>query len=80
MSDKLKKTLIAALISVALAAAVSYGLISQDTASKLETQAEQALSGDQQPAPQNAPGQVPSPGEAAPPNPAPAPQNPASRP
>ena len=44
MTDKLKKTLIGAAISVALAAAVSYGLISQNTADTVQTRANEALS------------------------------------
>lgn len=56
MSDKLKKALIGALITVALAFAVSYGLISQQTADQMQTKANDALSEDKStsnPAPQN---------------------------
>lgn len=73
MSDKLKKTLIGALVAVALAVAVSYGLISQQTADKLQAETNQALSDDK-----SAP---PAPQQSAPPAPAgPAPQNQAPAP
>ncbi|CAO4150228.1 Dynamin [Methylorubrum thiocyanatum] len=59
MPDKLKRTLLGAVIAVALAAAVSYGLISQQTADKIQTEANQTLDEgqpggqpQQQPAPQ----------------------------
>ena len=67
MSDKLKKTLLGALVAIALAIAVSYGLISQQTADTIQDKTNQTLS-DGQPAPPAAPSQ------SAPP--APAPQNP----
>ena len=47
MPPKLTKTIIGAVIAVALAAAVSYGLISQQTADKIQTQANQSLQDDQ---------------------------------
>lgn len=76
MPDKLKRTLLGAVIAVALAAAVSYGLISQQTADKIQTEANQTLNEgqpgaqpQQQPAPQtNAPQ---SPEAQTPPQPAP---------
>jgi hypothetical protein len=37
MSPKLTKTIIGVVIAIALAAAVSYGLISQQTADQLQT-------------------------------------------
>ncbi|KQQ20135.1 hypothetical protein ASF53_23710 [Methylobacterium sp. Leaf123] len=82
MPDKLKRTLLGAVIAVALAAAVSYGLISQQTADKLQTEANQTLnegqpgSPSQQPAPspeaQNSGNPQPTPREPTQPNPAPA--------
>ncbi|AMB45351.1 hypothetical protein [Methylobacterium sp. AMS5] len=83
MPDKLKRTLLGAVIAVALAAAVSYGLISQQTADKLQTEANQALNEGQpgnpppqQPAPspeaQNSGNPQPAPREPAQPTPAPA--------
>ncbi len=86
MPDKLKRTIIGAVIAVALAAAVSYGLISQQTADKIEAEANQTLQTDpgtaaptpQQPAPRNPAPQDPS---AQGPAPAPAPQGaPTARP
>ncbi|TXN23464.1 hypothetical protein [Methylobacterium sp. WL9] len=83
MSDKLVKTVIGALVAVGLAIAVSYGLISQQTADQVQNQANQTLSDDktaqspapQQPAPtpQNPAAQTPAPAptESAPQNPAP---------
>jgi methylmalonyl-CoA mutase N-terminal domain/subunit len=47
MSPKLTKTIIGAVIAIALAAAVSYGLISQQTADQLQTKANQTLQNDQ---------------------------------
>ncbi|KQO41650.1 hypothetical protein [Methylobacterium sp. Leaf85] len=64
MQSKLTKTIIGAVIAVALAAAVSYGLINQQTADQLQTKANQTLSDGQ-----TAPGP-------APPQPSPAPQSP----
>ena len=57
MSDKLKRTIIGAVIAVALAAGVSYGLISQQTADQIRQKADQTLATDQpstsgQPAPE----------------------------
>lgn len=68
MSDKLTKTIIGAVIAIALAVAVSYGLISQQTADQIQTQTNQTLSNDpsvqpsspQQPAP-TAPSPAPVP-------------------
>ncbi|WP_183505976.1 hypothetical protein [Methylobacterium brachythecii] len=76
MSDKLKKALIGALVAVALAVAVSYGLISQQTADKIQTETNQTLSQDQSPAPQQMPPAPQNPAAPAPaaPNPAPAPR------
>ncbi|GEO98401.1 hypothetical protein [Methylobacterium haplocladii] len=83
MNDKLMKTVIGAIVAVGLAIAVSYGLISQQTADKVQTQTNEALSGNQSgqttapqqpaPAPQSPTTQAPAPN-------APAPQNPAPRP
>jgi hypothetical protein len=47
MPDKLRTAITGAVIAVALAAAVSYGLISQRTADKIQGAANQTLSGDQ---------------------------------
>ena len=47
MPPKLTKTIIGALIAIALAAAVSYGLISQNTADQIQTKANQTLQTDQ---------------------------------
>ncbi len=85
MPDKLKRTLLGAVIAVALAAAVSYGLISQQTADKIQTEANQTLNEgqpgtqpQQPPAPspeaQNRGNPQPAPSEPAPQNPAPAPE------
>ncbi len=55
MPPKLTKTIIGAIIAVALAAAVSYGVISQQTADQIQTKANQSLQTDQTapaPAPQ----------------------------
>lgn len=82
MPDKLKRTLLGAVIAVALAAAVSYGLITQQTADKLQTEANQTLNEgqpgsppQQQPAPspeaQNSGNPQPTPREPTQPNPAP---------
>lgn len=75
MPDKLKRTLLGAVIAVALAAAVSYGLISQQTADKLQTEANQTL-GEGQPGspPQQPP--APSPEAQNPGTPQPTPQEP----
>lgn len=58
MSPRLTKTIIGAVVAVALAAAVSYGLISQQTADQIQTQANQTLQNDQ---PSNSPAQQPQP-------------------
>ncbi|MEH3116432.1 MAG: hypothetical protein PGN25_02170 [Methylorubrum populi] len=72
MPDKLKRTLLGAVIAVALAAAVSYGLISQQTADKIQTEANQTLNEGQ-------PQQQPPPQTNAPQNPdVPTPPDPAS--
>lgn len=47
MPPKLTKTIIGAVVAVALAAAVSYGLISQQTADQIQTKANQTLQSDQ---------------------------------
>lgn len=81
MPPKLTKTIIGAVIAIALAAAVSYGLISQQTADQIQTQTNQSLQTDQgslsptspQPAPQ-------SPIPQAPAQPGSPPQPPASAP
>ena len=83
MPPKLTKTIIGAVIAVALAAAVSYGFITQQTADKIQTQANQTLQNDQAPAstgqqppppPQNSIPQAPAQPGASPQNPAPAPR------
>ncbi|MGT2479866.1 hypothetical protein ACU4GR_15475 [Methylobacterium oryzae CBMB20] len=83
MPPKLTKTIIGAVIAVALAAAVSYGLISQQTADKIQTQANQSLQDDQAspapgrpppPPPENAIPQAPGQPGASPQPPAPAPR------
>lgn len=59
VQSKLAKIIIGAVIAVALAVAVSYGLISQQTADKMQTQADQTL--------QTGPGVSPAnPGQPAP--------------
>ena len=78
MQSKLTKTIIGAVIAVALAAAVSYGLINQQTADQLQTKANQTLSDDQA-APGTAP-QQPSPAPQSPNQQAPTQQNPAPAP
>ncbi|KQT89887.1 hypothetical protein ASG60_09475 [Methylobacterium sp. Leaf469] len=70
MQSKLSKTIIGAIIAVALAAAVSYGLINQQTADQLQTKANQTLSDDQA-APTNPQQPVPAP---TPQTPTPAPR------
>lgn len=83
------KMLIGAVIAAALAFAVYYGLISQQTASNIQNQSNQTLGtgpASQQsapPAPQNPTTQSPAPTSPASPNPtppSPAPQNPAPAP
>ena len=82
MPPKLTKTIIGAVIAVALAAAVSYGLISQQTADKIQAQANQSLQDDQAPPapgrqpppPENAIPQAPGQPGASPQPPAPAPR------
>ncbi len=83
MSPKLTKTIIGAVLAVALAAAVSYGLISQQTADQIQTQANQSLgtgqpsAGTQQPLPtppENSIPQAPAQPGSSPQPPAPAPK------
>jgi|GEM_PF-778043 len=83
MPPKLTKTIIGAVVAIALAAAVSYGLISQQTADQIQTQANQTLQNDQGSAgpassqppapPSNAVPQAPAQPGASPQPPAPAP-------
>ncbi|EIZ82518.1 hypothetical protein WYO_4872 [Methylobacterium sp. GXF4] len=83
MPPKLTKTIIGAIIAVALAAAVSYGVISQQTADQIQTKANQSLQTDQTapaPAPQQTQPLPQDPTPQAPGEPKPAPQAPASRP
>ena len=83
MPPKLTKTIIGAIIAVALAAAVSYGVISQQTADQIQTKANQALQTDQAapaPAPQQTQPVPQDPAPQAPGEPKPSPQAPASRP
>ncbi|MDF2598347.1 hypothetical protein [Methylobacterium brachiatum] len=83
MPPKLTKTIIGAIIAVALAAAVSYGVISQQTADQIQTKANQSLQTDQTapaPAPQQTQPLPQDPAPQAPGEPKPAPQAPASRP
>lgn len=47
MTDKLKRTILGAVIAIALAAAVSYGLISQQTADNFQNKSDQAIAEDQ---------------------------------
>lgn len=75
MSHKLVKTIIGALVAVALALAVSYGMISQDTADKVTNQANEILKDDKAAPPQT---QQPAPQQPAPQAPAPEAQAPAS--
>ncbi|MCJ2053881.1 hypothetical protein [Methylobacterium sp. J-070] len=84
MSPKLTKTIIGAVVAIALAAAVSYGLISQQTADQIQTQANQTLQNDQgslgpgsnqpPPAPSNTIPQAPGQPGASPQPPAPVPR------
>lgn len=81
MTDKLKRTILGAVIAIALAVAVSYGLISQQTADGLQTKADQTLSEGQAAPPQTPP--QPAPTGSAPQNPGtqtPAPTGPAPAP
>ncbi|MGU3408137.1 hypothetical protein [Methylobacterium brachiatum] len=83
MPPKLTKTIIGAIIAVALAAAVSYGVISQQTADQIQTKANQSLQTDQTapaPAPQQTQPLPQDPAPQAPGEPKPVPQAPASRP
>ena len=70
MQSKLTKTIIGAVIAIALAVAVSYGLINQQTADQIQTQANQTLSNDQTAPPQQT---TPTPENTAP-SPVPAPR------
>ncbi|MCJ2103092.1 hypothetical protein [Methylobacterium sp. E-046] len=84
MSPKLTKTIIGAVVAIALAAAVSYGLVSQQTADQIQSKANQTLQNDQgslgpgqsQPpvAPSNSIPQAPGQPGASPQPPAPAPK------
>ena len=47
MQSKLTKTILGAVIAIALAIAVSYGLIGQQTADEIQSKANQTLSTDQ---------------------------------
>ena len=76
MQSKLTKTIIGAVIAIALAIAVSYGLINQQTADQLQIKANQTLSDDQA-APPTAPQQPAPQSPPAPTQPGSAPQNPA---
>ena len=67
MPDKLKKTIIGAVIAIALALAVSYGLIGQQTANQIQAQANQTLQTGQTSSGQGIPPATPG-------QPAPAPQ------
>ncbi|KNY19769.1 hypothetical protein [Methylobacterium sp. ARG-1] len=83
MPPKLTKTIIGAIIAVALAAAVSYGVISQQTADQIQTKANQSLQTDQTapaPAPQQTQPVPQDPAPQAPGEPKPSPEAPASRP
>jgi len=84
MSPKLTKTIIGAVIAIALAVAVSYGLISQQTADQIQTKANQTLQNDQgslgptqnqpPPPPSNSVPQAPAQPGASPQPPAPTPR------
>jgi hypothetical protein len=83
MPPKLTKAIIGAVIAVALAAAVSYGLISQQTADTIQSRANQSLQDGQAapapgqkppPPPENAIPQAPAQPGSSPQPPAPAPQ------
>ncbi|MCJ2070924.1 hypothetical protein MKK75_19375 [Methylobacterium sp. J-030] len=83
MPPKLTKTIIGAVVAIALAAAVSYGLISQQTADQIQTKANQTLQDDRTsptsgqqppPPPQNSIPQAPAQPGSSPQNPAPAPR------
>ena len=82
MPPKLMKTIIGAVVAVALAAAVSYGVISQQTADQIQTKANEALQTDQTaPAPQQQTQQAPqTPGPQTPNTQTPNTQAPAARP
>ncbi|KQP58136.1 hypothetical protein ASF41_23055 [Methylobacterium sp. Leaf111] len=60
MTDKLKRTILGAVIAIALAIAVSYGLITQQTADGLQNKANQAIAEDQGAQPQTSQQQAPS--------------------
>ncbi|MCJ2091469.1 hypothetical protein MKK67_02945 [Methylobacterium sp. J-072] len=79
MPPKLTKTIIGAVIAVALAAAVSYGFVSQQTADQIQTKANQTLQTDQT-APSPVPQQPQPAPEANPQAPTPSPQPSAPRP
>ncbi|SFM16406.1 hypothetical protein [Methylobacterium pseudosasicola] len=79
MPAKLTKTIVGAVIAVALAAAVSYGFISQQTADQIQTKANQTLQTDQT-GPSPVPQQPQPAPEANPQAPAPSPQPSAPRP
>ncbi|WP_457105892.1 hypothetical protein [Methylobacterium sp. P5_C11] len=84
MPPMLTKTIIGAVIAIALAAAVSYGLVSQQTADQIQTKANQTLQNDQgslgptsqqpPPPPSNSIPQAPGQPGASPQPPAPAPK------
>lgn len=79
MTDKLKRTILGAVIAIALAVAVSYGLITQQTADGLQNKANQAIAEDQGVQPQTPQQQAPSnPTSQAPRAPAPQPNDPAT--
>lgn len=78
-ANPLAKRVLGAVVALALAAAVYYGLISQQTANTVQTQADQTLNGapaqpapPQAPAPQSTSPQAPAPQPASPSQPAPA--------
>lgn len=79
MPPKLMKTIIGAVVAVALAAAVSYGVISQQTADQIQTKANETLQTDQT-APGPAPQQQTQPAPQTPSPQTPSPQAPAARP
>jgi hypothetical protein len=79
MTDKLKRTILGAVIAIALAIAVSYGLITQQTADDLQNKANQAITEDQGVQPQTPQQQAPSnPAPQAPRAPSPQPNDPAT--
>lgn len=73
MSKKLKAAIVAAAIALVVGFAVSYGLISPQTAEEIKAKTEEVLTNEQpaQPAPESPPAEPAAPTEPAPTEPAP---------